>query len=96
MEICPYHHIEPTVKTFTVRESVDETYIDEDGQVRKYVLPKLVIYNMFCPLCAESGSSTKFGRGYSAPSEKTAAKLWNSSCLNEKLKLFKNAVRTGR
>ena len=95
MEICPYHHIEPAVKTFIARESVDETYIDECGKVKKYVLPKLVVYKIFCPSCAESGSLTKFGRGYSATSEKTAAKRWNDSCLNEKLKLFKNAVSTG-
>lgn len=95
MEVCPYHHIEPAIETFTARESVDETYIDEGGRVRKYVLPKLVVYKIFCPSCAESGSSTKFGRGYSAPSEKAAAKRWNSACLNEKLKLFKNAVKTG-
>lgn len=95
MEVCPYHHIEPAIETFTARESVDETYIDEGGQVRKYVLPKLVIYKMFYPSCAGSESSTKFGRGYSAASEEAAAKRWNGACLNEKLKLFKNAVRTG-
>ena len=95
MDVCPYHHIEPAVKTFIARESVNETYIDEDGRVRKYVLPKLVVYKIFCPSCAESRSLTKFGRGYSATSEKAAVKRWNSACLNEKLKLFKNAVKTG-
>lgn len=95
MEVCPYHHIEPAIKTFTARESVDETYIDEGGQVRKYVLPKLVVYKIFCSSCAESGSLTKFGKGYSASSKKAVMKRWNSACLNEKLKLFKNAVRTG-
>ena len=95
MEVCPYHHIEPAIKTFTARESVNETYIDEDRQVRKYVLPELVVYKIFCPLCAESRSLTKFGKGYLAASEKAATKRWNGACLNEKLKLFKNAVKTG-
>lgn len=95
MEVCPYHYIEPVIKTFIARESVDETYIDECRQVRKYVLPKLIVYKIFCPSCAESKFSTKFGRGYSAASEEAATKRWNSACLNEKLKLFKNAVRTG-
>ena len=95
MEVCPYHHIEPNIKAFTARESIDETYIDECGKVRRYVLPELVVYKIVCPLCAESRSLTKFGKGYSAASEKAAAKRWNSACLNEKLKLFKNAVKTG-
>lgn len=95
MEVCPYHHIEPVIKAFTARESVDETYVDENRQIKKYVLPKVVVYKMFCPSCAESGSSTKFGRGYSASSEEAVMKRWNGACLNEKLKIFKNAVRTG-
>ena len=100
MEFCPYHNnAEPETKAFTVRNRIDETYIDENGNNRKYVLSELTIFKVFCPLCAMSkngkGSSGKFGKGYSAYSMETAVRRWNSACLDEKLKIFKNTVKTG-
>lgn len=80
---------------FTAREKIDTTYTDEKGRVRKYVLPELVIYTVFCRSCVESGGSAKFGKGRSARSREAAEKRWNSLCLDEKLKMFKNAVKTG-
>lgn len=100
MEICPYHEIEPTIKYSVIREGIDKTYKDENGNTKKYVLPKLVVYKAFCPLCAASkkskGVSKKFGKGYSAYSADTAIRRWNSACADERLKIFKNAVKDGR
>ena len=99
MELCPYHNTEPETKIFTARNRIDETYIDENGTTRRYVLPKLTIFKVFCPLCAASenvkGVSGKFRKGYSAHSEETAVRRWNSACLDEKLKIFKDTVKKG-
>jgi len=100
MEKCPYHDVDPEVSRFAARDEILKTFIDGDGALRKYRLPKITVCNVYCPVCRSEQRTagkfpTKFGKGYAADDEETAVRRWNSSCMSEKLRLFKNAV-TGK
>ena len=99
MEACPYHNTEPAVKKLVARNKIDETYVDGNGQKRRYALPELVVYRVFCPSCANPPPGrrlpSRFGKGYSAKTLDAAERKWNDACAGERLKIFKNAVKTG-
>lgn len=101
MEICPYHDTEPVVEETVARERVVLPYTDENGRARDYVLPKLVVFRVYCPACRERRTCVgcppaRFGKGYSAKDRDTAVRRWNSACATEKLRLFKSAVKGRR
>lgn len=94
MELCPYHHVEPSSESLVAREEVKSSYTGLDGAVHQYCLPRLEIHRVFCRMCRDGGSNA-FGRGFSAPTPEKAADRWNKACATAYLRVFKKAVNTG-
>jgi len=97
MEKCPCHHIEPVIEHKTVREKISKEYKDKDGKSRKYILPELVMYRIYCPMCREhrEDGSGIFNVSYVSRTRSSVISKWNSRCATENLKTFKRIVKTG-
>lgn len=97
MENCPYHDSSPVQETRTARKARSATYVGRNGAVRGYMLPEITLYKIYCRACrdeqlAKGKIPAKFGKGIKALSAGAAERRWDSDCMAERLRIFKNAV----